>query len=331
MKRITMRDVAERAGVSKATVSHVINETRFVEETTKERVQRAIKDLGYRPSLAARSLTTQQTRIIGCIVSDATNNFFAQVIRGIEDVLVSENYSLMVCNTNEVLEREQYYIDLLLRQGVDGIIAAATSQNWEVLNDAAKLNIPIVLLDRTFDDARFPYVGVNNVQGAFLGTQHLIERGYTDIGILSGFHRLSTMRDRLSGFEQAMQKHNLPIREEWSIASPLSIEAGNEAIRQLLGTADRPSAVFICNNLLSLGALMGLQDTNLRCPDDVAIVGFDDHPWAVVSSPPLTVIRQPTYAIGETAAQILLGMMDGATAKTPAVVFHCDLVVRESA
>ena len=177
-----MRDVAEHAGVSKATVSHVINETRFVEHATKVRVQEAIRTLGYRPNAAARSLTTQRTRIIGLIVSDVTNTFFGEIMRGIEDVLIANDYSLMLCNTNEVLEREAYYIDILLRQGVDGLIAAAASQNWDVLNQAAKLNIPIVMLDRTFDNAKSPYVGVNNRHSAQLGTNHLLERGYREIG-----------------------------------------------------------------------------------------------------------------------------------------------------
>jgi LacI family transcriptional regulator len=325
-----MRDVAEMAGVSKATVSHVINETRFVEEATKQRVNQAIKELGYRPSLAARSLTTQRTRIIGCIVSDVTNHFFAEIVRGIENVLVSANYSLMVCNTNEVLEREEYYIDILLGQDVDGIIAAATSQNWQVLKEAVKRNIPVVLLDRTYDDASFPFVGVNNKQGAYLGTRHLIERGYRDIGILSGFHRLSTMQDRLAGFEWAMRESNLPVREAWSLSSPLSIEAGTETIRKLMKLEDRPSAVFICNNLLSLGALIGIKQMGLRCPEDVAIVGFDDHPWAAVSNPPLTVIKQPTYAIGKTAAQKLLDALDRSESAIPSAVFNCELVIRES-
>ena len=325
-----MRDVAERAGVSKATVSHVINDTRFVEDTTKERVQSAIKELGYRPNIIARSLTTQRTRMIGYIVSDVTNTFFGEIMRGIEDVLISNNYSIMVCNTNEVLEREEYYIDLLLRQGVDGIIAAATSQNWQALSEASKLNIPIVLLDRTFDNASSPYVGVNNRQGAYLGTKHLIEQGYEKIGILSGFQRLSTMRERLSGFEMAMAEHNIHVRDDWSLSSPLSIEDGNKAIKQLMQSDDRPSAVFICNNLLSLGALMGLQELGLRCPDDVAIVGFDDHPWAQVSDPPLTVVRQPTYAIGQSAADKILGALNGNRTDIPSAIFNCELVIRQS-
>ena len=330
MKRITMQDVAEQAGVSKATVSHVINETRFVEEATKERVQLAIRTLGYRPNVAARSLTTHRTRIIGLIVSDMTNTFFGELTRGIEDVLVANNYSLMLCNTNEVLEREEYYIDILLRQGVDGIIAAATSQNWDVLNEAAKLNIPIVMLDRTFDDAKSPYVGVNNVHGAWLGTRHLIERGYRELGILSGFQRLSTMRERLRGFEDALAEAGLPLREDWCIDSPLTIEDGKRAMQRLMSRAERPRAVFICNNLLCLGALMGLQEIGLSCPEDVAIVGFDDHPWAQVSDPPLTVVRQPTYAIGETAAHKVLTALNDENADIPSALFDCKLIVRQS-
>ncbi len=330
MKRITMRDVAEHAGVSKATVSHVINETRFVEDATKARVRDAICALGYRPNVAARSLTTQRTRIIGLIVSDVTNTFFGEIMRGIEDVLIANNYSLMLCNTNEVLERGEYYIDILLRQGVDGIIAAATSQNWDALNEAAKLNIPIVMLDRTFDDAESPYVGVNNHCSAALGTRHLVERGYREIGILSGFQRLSTMRERLAGYEEVLREANLPIRHEWSVSSPLTIEDGKRAMQSLMGQAERPRAVFICNNLLSLGALMGLQEMGLKCPADVAIVGFDDHPWAQVSNPPLTVLRQPTFSIGETAAHKVLKALNDGDNEIPSALFNCQLVERQS-
>jgi DNA-binding LacI/PurR family transcriptional regulator len=325
-----MADVAARAGVSKATVSHVINETRFVEEATKSRVREAIGALGYRPNVAARSLTTQRTRIIGLIISDVTNTFFGELTRGIEDALFANGYSLMLCNTNEVLEREEYYIDILLRQGVDGIIAAATSQDWDALNEAAKLNIPIVMLDRTFENADSPYVGVNNSEGAYLGTRHLIERGYREIGILSGFQRLSTMRERLAGFERALAEADLPLRANWRIDSPLTIEDGRRAMQQLMRQTERPRAVFISNNLLSLGALMGLREMELVCPDDIAIVGFDDHPWAQVSDPPLTVVRQPTYAIGETAAQKVLQALNDGDVEILSALFDCQLVTRQS-
>ena len=186
------------------------------------------------------------------------------------------------------------------------------------------------MLDRTFADAASPYVGVDNRHAASLGTRHLIERGYSDIGILAGFQRLSTMRERLAGYEDALAAADLPLRAEWCISSPLTIEDGKRAMQRLMQQPRRPRAVFICNNLLSLGALMGTQEMGLSCPEDVAIVGFDDHPWAQVSNPPLTVLRQPTYAIGETAAHKVLQSLneDGAI---PTALFNCQLIVRDSA
>ena len=183
MKRPTMGDVAARADVSKTTVSHVINNTRHVEEDTKRRVLQAIDELDYRPSAAARSLTTNRTETIGVIVSDSSNYFFAEVLRGIEDVLRLENYALLVCNTAEILEREEHYLDILIRQRVDGIIAAATSRKWGTLSQVEALHIPIVFVDRLFEGLNAPYVGVDNKEGAGLGASYLVGCGYTEIGI----------------------------------------------------------------------------------------------------------------------------------------------------
>jgi LacI family transcriptional regulator len=208
MKPPTISDVAERAGVSKTTVSHVVNQTRFVEQETRQRVLQAIAELGYRPSVVARSLTTNRTQTIGVIVSDASNYFFAEVLQGIEDVLRPADYALITCNTAEILEREAHYLDLLVRQRVDGIIAAATSQRWDVLTELAVQHIPVVYADRDFEGLDSPFVGVDNRMGAYLGTSHLIECGHCRIGIVAGFQRLSTMRERLLGFRQALQDHS---------------------------------------------------------------------------------------------------------------------------
>jgi LacI family transcriptional regulator len=330
MKRPTMGDVAARAGVSKTTVSHVINDTRHVEEDTKQRVLQAVDDLGYRPSAAARSLTTNRTEVIGVIVSDSSNYFFAEVLRGIEDVLRLKNYALLVCNTAEILEREEHYLDILIRQRVDGIIAAATSRKWETLNELEALHIPIVFVDRLFEGLNAPYVGVANKKGASLGASYLIECGHSGIGILAGFGRLSTMRERLEGFKEALQKHDIPLPEEWVVPSPLTIQGGRDAMKQLFNLPHRPTAVFINNNLLALGALLALKDLGLRCPQDVALVGFDDHPWAAVSDPPLTVVRQPAEQIGRTAAEILLTLLKGEQADETNVWLECELVERQS-
>ena len=330
MKRATINDVARRAGVSKTTVSHVINNTRFVEEDTKQRVLEAISEIGYFPSLVARSLTTNRTGIIGLIVSDVTNTFFGDIIRGVEDILQPKNYSMVVCNTDEILERENHYIDLLLRQRVDGIIAAATSEKWEALNQANMQHTPVIFLDRAYEGLEGPYIGVNNCQGAYAGTAYLIECGHTKIGVLAGFQRLSTMRERLAGFRQALQEQKIDLPDECVVESPLGIESGCEAALKVLTLSNRPSALFVNNNLLVLGALMAIQKLGLRCPEDISLVGFDDHPWSAVSDPPLTVVKQPSRRLGQAAAEMMLSLINGAQPLEKRVILNCELVVRKS-
>jgi DNA-binding LacI/PurR family transcriptional regulator len=330
MKRPTMSDVAARAGVSKTTVSHVINNTRFVEEETRQRVLQAVAELGYRPSVAARSLTTNRTETVGAIVSDSSNYFFAEVLHGVEEILRPENYALFVCNTAEILEHEAHYLDLLLRQRVDGIIAAATSQRWDILAEAEVQHTPVVFLDRAFEGLRGPFVGVDNKAGATLGTRHLIECGHRKIGILAGFQRLSTMRERLAGFRQALQEHDIPLPEEWVVTSSLGVEAGQEAMRHLLTLPERPTAVFLNNNLLSLGALLAMGELGLRCPEGISVIGFDDHPWAAVSDPPLTVVKQPTQQLGQVAAKMVLALIRGEELPESRVLLECELIVRQS-
>src|SRR3712207_1328318 len=228
------------------------------------------------------------------IISDASNLFFGDMLRGAEDILQPQNYGLIVCNTDEVLERESHYFDLLLRHQVEGIIAAATSQPWDVLSKAELQHTPVIYVDRVSEGLERPYVGVNNLGGAYMGVCHLIACGYQEIGIVAGFQRLSTMRERLAGFRQAVQEHKIDVPKEWVITCPLTIEAGWEATRQLLTLPARPRALFVNNNLLTLGALLAIKQLGLRCPEDIALVGFDDHPWAAVADPPLTVVRQPS-------------------------------------
>jgi LacI family transcriptional regulator len=331
MKRATMNDVAHLAGVSKSTVSHVINETRYVEPDTRDRVLKAIEELGYRLSAAARSLTTNRTDTIGVIISDIANPFFGEVVRGIEGIMGPADYGLILCNTDEVLEREAHYLNLLLRQRVDGIIAAATSHKWEVLEQASVQNMPLVFLDRTFDGIKYlPFVGVDNQRGAYIGTKHLIEGGTRRLGIVAGFQRLSTMRDRLAGFHQALEEYNLCLPDEWIALSRLSVEDGRKAATQILSLPNRPDGLLISNNYLSLGTLLALQDLGLQCPDDISLVGFDDPSWAAVSCPPLTVVRQPSTRLGQTAAQIMLDLINGKQVPEPQVMLDCELVVRQS-
>lgn len=330
MPRPRIKDVAKYAGVSTATVSHVLNNTRFVEESTKERVNQAIRELGYRPSAVARGLATQKTQTIGILISDQSNVFFGEVIRGIEKVFLPENYGLMVCSTAEILEREAHYLDLLLGQRVDGIIAASTSQYWSVISEAEKLHTPIVFVDRTFEHLEGCFVGTDNKMGAYLGVKHLIENGHRQIGILSGFDRLSTMRDRYEGYVQALEEAGIQPNPDWVIPSKLTVKDARESMRKLMSFSDRPTAVFSNNNLLTLGALLEIKEMCLDCPKEVSFVGFDDHPWAAVSDPPLTVVKQPAQEIGEIAARMLLSLIEEEPVEECQVLLDCELIVRES-
>ncbi len=316
--------------MSKTTVSHVINATRFVEKETRQRVLQAIKELNYRPSAIARSLTTKRTGTVGIVVSDITNPFFGELLLGIEEVLRPQNYALIICNTNEMLEYEAHYLNLLLNQRVDGIIAAATSQPWVELSKAEIQHTPIVFVDRVFENMEGFFVGVDNRCGAYQGTQYLIQCGYRKIGILAGLARLSTMRERQEGYCQAMHDAGYPISPNWIIPSQLSINGGRQAMREMFTSSDVPEAVFINNNLLALGALLEMQALGMSCPEDIGIVSFDDHPWAAVSSPPLTVVRQPTRKIGQTAAEIMIALINELTVAEKRVILDCEVVERQS-
>jgi LacI family transcriptional regulator len=326
-----MQDVAARAGVSKTTVSHVINHTRAVESETRQKVLAAIEALDYRPNQLARSLTTQKTNTIGVVIADTSNHFFAEMLHGIEEMVLPHNYGLIVCNTDDDLEREIHYLELLLAQRVDGIISAATSQAWKERAPAdLKLHTPVVYVDRWFDAMDGPFVGVNNQQGAYDGVRHLIRNGFESIGLLAGYDLLSSMRERTQGYELALLQAGLPLRAEWMIHSRLSIDEGRRAMRQLLAAKERPQAVFINNNLLTIGGLLELRALKLRCPQDLAIAGFDDHPWAAVTDPPLTVVRQPAQQLGRQAAEILLGLLRHEPVEHTRISLACELIERAS-
>lgn len=331
MKRATISDVAKRAKVSKSTVSHVINETRFVGDETKQRVLDAIEELGYRPNRVAQSLTTNRTHTIGIIVSDVTNHFFGELIRSIENTLETSDYSLIVCNTDEQLEREQHYLNLLMSQHVDGIIAAATSQYWHELEMTFLKYVPVVFLDRKFGELDdYPYVGANNYQGTYIATEHLVNHGHQHIGLIAGFQRLSSMRERLQGFKDALIDHDLNIRDEWIAFSKLDVGEGYQAAKQILTATPRPTALVINNNFLNLGTLKAVNELGLRVPKDIALVGFDDHPWAEVSCPPLTVVRQPVHELGQLAAKMILKLLNDESLEQPTHVLDCELIVRKS-
>jgi LacI family transcriptional regulator len=325
-----IREVAKQAGVSIATVSHVFNNTRPVSDEVRQRVLQAAADLRYFPNHLARSLTTKKTGTVGMVVSDMSNPFFAELIHGVERTLSAHQYNLMICNTEDNSSMEEEYLRLLMAKRVDGIIAAAASEKWATLQIAEARAFPLVFIDLRVEGVRGPLVCAANEEGAYRGVAHLIKDGHRSIGILAGMPGMSTMRDRLAGYRRALAEHGISPEERLVKFSRLDLESATLQMRTLMAEAERPTAVFLNNNLLALGALIALQEMDLSCPADVALVCFDDAPWMRISNPPLTVLRQPNYEMGTLAGQLLLQQLRGETVPRTTITLQPELIIRQS-
>ena len=308
-KRLTMAtiyDVAKVAGVSVATVSHVINGTRRVAPDTAARVRRAIEELGYQPNGIAQSLRKRVTYAIGVLVSDITNPFFAHLVRGVEDAAHAAGYSIIVCNSDENSEKEDFYIRSLWRRRIDGMLIAPTRDGTSpALKELVQKGIPFVFVDRKAKGIGAPAVLSDNGGGAYLATKHLIERGHRRIGIVLGIPGATTTEERLAGYRQALEEAGIPFSEELVVWGGYRVEGGRQAARALLSLPKCPTAVFCTNNLMTIGVLQELFSRDTQIPQQVAVVGFDDLEWAELVNPPLTAVAQHPYDMGCRAFTML--------------------------
>jgi len=335
----TIQNVAQLAGVSKATVSHVINDTRPVTPATRQIVLDAIAKLNYRPSAIARSLNTNVTHTIGILVADITNPFFSGLVRGVEHQLSLQDYNLIVCNTDEDPEQEARYLDLLLAKRVDGLIIAPSGATQPLFQQFSAYNTPLVFVDRHPDGSYGPVIEVDNFAAGYAATEHLIQLGHRRIAILSRNPTLSTARGRISGYSRALRDHNLDVDETLIQITGITLDAAvNDALR-LLDLPDRPTAVVTTNHVMTLALLRALQERELHCPADISLVGFDDHPWASLFTPPLTVIRMSISDLSNAAVETLLQAIkcrtrgqsvDSSLECTPDVLLPAELVARAS-
>jgi len=327
---IRIRDVAKRAGVSTATVSHVLNGTRPTTEATRARVLAVARELGYHPSAVARGLRTKSTGTLGVVLSDIRNPFFTALVRGIEDVAQANGLNLMVCNSDEDEKKAETYLRLLLAKRVEGLVFTPTGRANALLEPFLAMGIPVILIDRIAPGLTLPFVGVDNVQGAREAVAHLLEDGHRRIGVVAGLSTVSTSTDRLEGYRLALADRRLAADSALIREGHSSVQGGEEAAGTLLALPQRPTALFTTNNLMTLGALKACAQLGLRCPDDMALCGFDDHEWAELFSPPLTVVRQPTYEIGTTAARLLARAIHGEALPAEAVLLKTRLIIRAS-
>ena len=325
-----IKDVARRAGVSSATVSRVLAGKPHVRPELRERVWKAVEELGYQPNRVARSLRAQQSKIIGLIISDIQNPFFTSVVRAVEDAAYERGFSVFLCNSDEDPEKEHMYLDLMRAENVAGIIASPTRETADsfqgVLDDA----IPVVEIDRRTPSVETDTVLVNNTEAAYNLVSHLIADGHRRIGAVVGVSDATTGRERMEGYVQALTTHGIEVSPDLTIQVLPKEREGYEATQKLLGLPHPPTAIFTGNNLLTIGALKAIQARNLTIPDDVALTGFDEMRWTSLIRPGLTVIEQPTYELGRTAAELLLKRLEDPSRSTREVILKGKLLVRQS-
>jgi LacI family transcriptional regulator len=326
----TIYDVARIAGVAPITVSRVINNSGYVSPETRARVEKTIADLGYVPNRLAQGLRSKQTHTLGLVITDITNPFWTTVARGVEDATHAAGFNVILCNTDESEDKQEKYVRVLLQKQVDGFIIVPARSSDDAVSLIQNANVPLVVMDRKVG-IPVDTVRCDSVDGAYKLVKHLIELGHKRIAVLSGSESVSTAVDRVQGYRKALEESRLPVDESLIHAREFTQVAGYAMMEQIISQQPRPTAIFAVNNFIAIGAFKALTDMNLRVPDDISMVAFDDLPPALVMEPFLTVAAQPAYEMGHRAATLLLDRLSGNLPEDyQVVVLPTELIVRAS-
>ncbi len=326
-----MKDVARLAGVSTSTVSHVINNNRFVSDAVREKVTTAISQLNYAPSALARSLKLNQTRTIGMLLTASSNPFYSEVVRGVERSCYERGYSLVLCNTDGDENRMNRSLETLLQKRVDGLLIMCTESHIPSVEILTRYpSIPSVMMDWSPFDGGSDIIQDNSLLGGEMATRHLISRGYTRIACIAGPQDKTPARLRLEGFHQAMKQAGLPVLPGYIVAGDLEFEGGYNAMNQLLALNPLPEAVFTSNDAMAVGVYHALYQAGLSVPQDIAVIGYDDIELARYMTPPLTTIHQPKDELGELAIDTLLHRLAEPGGSQQLLVLTPELVERGS-
>jgi LacI family transcriptional regulator len=331
----TLEEVAQLAGVSRSTVSRVINDHPNVRPETRERVWQAIRESDYQPHAAARSLVTNRTQIIGMVIPEAvttlfTDPFFSLLLRGATDACNSHQYQLMLSLFTANADRQEIYRRILCSGYLDGAIVASASLDDPLIPDLLRDRIPFVSVGR-YPNKPVHYVDADNVGGARMAVEHLIRLGHRRIATITGRLDMIHGQDRLSGYRQALEARGIPMEEELIVEGDYTEASGRVGMQQLLSAS--PSAVFVASDMMAIGALKALRQAERQVPQDIALVSFDDIPVASAIEPALTTVRQPIERMGSMAVDVLLSVLEdssGEEAPAQRIVLPTELVIRAS-
>lgn len=323
-------DVARESGVSVFTVSAVVNNKSHVGKKLREGVEAAIRKLNYRPNLIARSLAKQRTHTIGMIVPDIANPFFPMVVRGAEDAAQKHGYNLLLCNSDDSLDKEENAIELLLSKRVDGILLTKATEDFRpaIRQMIKEVNIPFVLVMRTYPKLTRDAVITDDYQGAYNAVCHLARAGRRRIGLIGGPLKVSNAMARWQGFHDALKAQGLPFEKDLVIEGDYRIESGFRGGQALL--SHRPDGIYVANHLMTIGLLKAAEEMGLSCPDDFGLVSFDDYPWLSVFHPRLTTVELPKHQLGSEAAELLIERIGGNRKRAAVRKLQPELRIRES-
>lgn len=325
-----IRHVAERAGVSVTTVSHALNGTRFVSEGARARVHEAARALGYLPSAVARGLKNNRTRTLGMLVPNSSNPYFAKIIRGVERQCYAAGYSLLLCNSDDDPQRQADHLRVLAERRVEGLVLVAAGDDAQVAACCAQLRLPLVLVDREIDGIDADLAEVDHQAGGELATAYLLGLGHARVACIGGPAELRPSRQREAGWRRALAAVGVRPRADELVRGDFTPQGGASALQRLLAAPKPPSAVFVCNDLMAIGALHAAHAAGLAVPRDLSLVGFDDIELAAFTIPSLSTVAQPTEEIGTGATGLLLGRLHAGTRGAQRLVLQPELRARGS-
>ena len=329
MSASTIQDVAKAAGVSVATVSRVINNSKAVAENTRETVMAAIKMLNYQPNLLGRNLRRTETKRVLVLLPNIGNPFYARIVKGIEDVAHKNGYNVMLCNTDLNAEREKIYLELLKSRLADGVIFMAPLLGKEGLTEIGG-SFPVVQCCEYTEGARVSHVSIDNYAAAHKVTRHLTSAGHKRIGMISCRGSVVSIMQRESGFKKALADSGIDFQEDLIKYGDYSFNSGLRAANQFVSMRNMPTAIFAISDIMAIGALRAIRENNLKVPEDMAVAGFDNINFASMCNPTLTTISQPKYDMGCISMELLLQQIRGELKEPKDILLEYEIIIRES-
>lgn len=331
MRKVGIGDVAQAAGVSRSTVSQYLNKRfNYMSEDTKNRIKQAIDDLNYQPNYVARSLKQKKTSTIGVIVANILHTFSTQVIRAIEDYCHSKQYHVIVCNADDNPEKEKDYIDMLRAKQVDGLIVFPTGENMDLYKKMLDEKYPLIFMDRLGPNGKGLSILLDNEKASMLAVQHFIDEGIREIGIVTTSlkQHLTPRLERVEGFRKVVEENGITVHDDFIITTDL--KQIKEAVKSILSLPIPPKGLIAGNDLALIEILELCREQGIKVPEDLALIGIDDVPFACAFNPTITTVVQPTFDMGTKAAKLLLEMINKGSMSDYVYRFEPELIIRES-